>query len=664
MDRSTPRPRLKTLGPYRIERRLAAGGMAEVFVAQRLGPHEFAKRVALKCILPQHANDPDFVAMFIDEARLAALLDHPSIVQVFDFGEAEGELFLAMELVDGTNVNKLLRAVSSRAETVPLIPALHIASEAARALAYAHQAIDDKGECLHLVHRDVSPANLLVTKRGHVKLSDFGIARCTRSDHRTDEGHVRGKLGYMSPEQVLGRPVDGKSDVFTLGTVLSEMLIGEPLFSGGTELDALLKIRNADLSALDRRPRNIPQDVRALLERVLNRRAPERPTAVQFADALDEIIHRRGTGRGAQELARLLYRLDLIEYPPQDVDASEPGARPTSFVELEEISAQTASNTRELLSSLTLDSPNNWEVVLANGKSIGPIQFPELVRRIIAGEVDRTAQVRHDAGELQLTTATPELRRYFGSKALCWDVSDIEEAERYGRITPGSVLSVVHEITSQHQTGVLHLWDDKRKKKVYFASGRPDFVGSTVQSEMLGEYLVSRGICLRMEVQMALALLPRFNGRLGDALVGLGVLRPVELYRAVTAQVRERYLEIFRWRAGEWAFRENILAQEETFPMEQGAYELLCEAAQAADPMEIEAALANVREKVVQRETRPPAPIGAYSMPDPWKAMLTRVEGDRTLASIVAKETANGQDVEDVYRAFYLGLSCQLVKAA
>src|SRR5687768_6189603 len=164
--------RSRTLGPYRIERRLATGGMAEVYVAHRLGPHGFSKRVALKCILPQHARDPDFVSMFIDEARLAAQLDHPSIVQVFDFGEAEGALFLAMEFVDGTNANRLLRAVAANREGVPLASALHIAAEAARALGYAHHAVDDAGEPLGLVHRDVSPANLLLTKRGQCKLSD------------------------------------------------------------------------------------------------------------------------------------------------------------------------------------------------------------------------------------------------------------------------------------------------------------------------------------------------------------------------------------------------------------------------------------------------------------------------------------------------------------
>ena len=662
--------RSRTLGPYRIERRLATGGMAEVYVAHRLGPHGFSKRVALKCILPQHARDPDFVSMFIDEARLAAQLDHPSIVQVFDFGEAEGALFLAMEFVDGTNANRLLRAVAANREGVPLASALHIAAEAARALGYAHHAVDDAGEPLGLVHRDVSPANLLLTKRGQCKLSDFGIARCAQSDHRTDDGHVRGKLGYMSPEQVSGHEIDGRSDVFTLGTVLAEMLIGEPLFGAGTDLEVLLRIRNAELTVLDRKGRDrVPQDVRALLASALAKRPEDRPEAGALADAIEDLMRRRGLqGRASRELARLLHRLDLVAKSAQDDAAHEPGARPTAFVDPNAAprtgaTAAVPAGTREIMSKLMSEPPSAWEVQLPGGQALGPLTFPELVRRIVSGEIDDSSHVRRDSGELVPSGEVPELKRYLTSTALRWDSTEIREADRRGLVTPGCVLSLVHRITTKRETGVLHLWDGRRRKKVYFVDGRPDFVASTVPSEMLGEYLVTRNVCLKMEVDMALALLPRYGGRLGDALVGLGVLRPVELYRAIAGQVRDRYLEIFRWRVGQWAFRAGALAAEETFPLDAAPHELLRDAALRADPTEMDAALAGVREKVLARESRPPAPISAYGLPDPWVRLLD-VRGDMTFGSIVARETANGGDVEEVYRAFYLGLSCQLVRAA
>lgn len=321
----------RPLGPYTIEGRLATGGMAEVFVAKRSGAHGFFKRVALKRILPQFASDPEFVRMFIEEARLAAHLSHPNIVQVFDFGELGGELVLAMELVVGTNVNRLLRAIGARGESVPLEHSLQIASQTAHALAYAHELHDEEGESMCFVHRDVSPANVLLTKTGHVKLSDFGIARVAGRDTRTDDGHVRGKLGYMSPEQVTGKELDGRSDVFTLSTVLAEMLIGEPLFGTGRDLDILLRIRDVDLAPLSR-ARRIPRDVLKLLHHGLAVDPKKRPPASAFARTVDEVRRRRGIVRGPHRLSRYLSRLGLIEGGEvQRQERHSPGGRHTSF---------------------------------------------------------------------------------------------------------------------------------------------------------------------------------------------------------------------------------------------------------------------------------------------------------------------------------------------
>src|ERR1700744_1854280 len=249
------------LGPYELLRRIATGGMAEVYLARRGGPHGFKKIVAVKRILPQYARDPDFVAMFVDQARICARLVHPNIVQVFDFGEQDGELYMAMEYVDGTTGARLVRAAASRGDDVPLDAALHITLSVLRALEYAHGARDEYGSPLALVHRDVSPGNVLIDRSGAVKLTDFGIARAAEIERRTDAGQLKGKLGYMSPEQVVGRELDARSDIFTLGIVLAEMLILRPLFSGGKELDVLFRIRDADLGALDRAGARVPGDI-------------------------------------------------------------------------------------------------------------------------------------------------------------------------------------------------------------------------------------------------------------------------------------------------------------------------------------------------------------------------------------------------------------------
>jgi serine/threonine protein kinase len=278
------------LGPYELGERLGLGGMAEVFVAYRAGPHGFAKKVALKRILPELAQDPRFVAMFCDEARISAPLCHPNIVQVIDFGESQGELFMAMEYVEGVSLAKLLRYVAGRRERFPLPAALFIAHEVLSGLAFAHSACDENGNPLHIVHRDVSPGNVLIGRAGDVKLADFGIVRSAYVDRRTYPGELKGKVGYMSPEQVMGVEVDPRSDLFTVGIVLSEMLIARPLFSGQNEFDILTKIYEADISAIDRYGADLPASVRDTLRQALAKAPADRfDDARAFADALRHI---------------------------------------------------------------------------------------------------------------------------------------------------------------------------------------------------------------------------------------------------------------------------------------------------------------------------------------------------------------------------------------
>src|ERR1700722_17730812 len=281
------------LGPYELIERVATGGMAEVYLARRAGPHGFQKVVAVKRILPQLARDADFVAIFVDEARMCARLSHPNIVQVFDFGEEDGELYMAMEFVDGTTGARLIRAAAAKSEALPLDVCLHVTLSVLRGLTYAHNARDDEGTPLNLVHRDVSPGNVLIDRSGAVKLTDFGIARASEFERRTDAGQLKGKLGYMSPEQVVGRELDARSDLFTLGIVLAEMIILRPLFSGGTEMEVLLRIRDADLSAIDRASERVPEDIRAVIFRALAKDPLMRyATAQAFADALEDVVRR------------------------------------------------------------------------------------------------------------------------------------------------------------------------------------------------------------------------------------------------------------------------------------------------------------------------------------------------------------------------------------
>ena len=250
----------RPIGRYEPIRRLAVGGMAEIYLARLLGVgiEGFEKLVVLKRILPQHALDPELLRMFLDEARLSATLTHPHITEVYDVGSDGDAPFFAMEYVHGANLRELMRAharargateigaptASDGRGAVPLelAHAIGIVADAAAGLHYAHERLGPGGEPLGIVHRDVSPSNVLVSYDGAVKVSDFGIAKWAFQRTRTQEGTLKGKFAYMSPEQCRGRPVDRRSDVFALGTILYELTTGAAPFSADSDLEILNRI--------------------------------------------------------------------------------------------------------------------------------------------------------------------------------------------------------------------------------------------------------------------------------------------------------------------------------------------------------------------------------------------------------------------------------------
>ncbi|HZX42028.1 MAG TPA: serine/threonine-protein kinase, partial [Myxococcaceae bacterium] len=224
------------LGKYQLLRKLATGGMAEVFLAKTDGPMGFEKLLVIKRILPHLAEDPQFVEMFLAEAKLAARLNHPNLVQLFDFGEAEGSYFIAMEYIDGATLRLLLARSRDLRSPMSLALGARIVSLAAEGLAYAHDFRDQvTDEPLHLVHRDVSPDNILIGRSGAVKLVDFGIAKARGQNHHTQAGTVKGKVAYMAPEQLRGEPLDRRVDLYALGVVLYELCTGRMPFEASSD---------------------------------------------------------------------------------------------------------------------------------------------------------------------------------------------------------------------------------------------------------------------------------------------------------------------------------------------------------------------------------------------------------------------------------------------
>ena len=210
---------------YRILRKLDAGGMAAVFLAESESIKGFKRRVAIKRILPHLTKNKRFVQMFLDEARLSLQLQHANIVSVFDIGKADNTFFIVMDFIDGANLKNIIEVRKKRGELIPMEQAIYIVREVCEGLAYAHDQRDlETGEALGIVHRDVSPPNILISRRGEIKLTDFGLAKATSQLEQTDPGVVKGKFSYLSPEAASGLEVDSRADIFSAGIILWELL--------------------------------------------------------------------------------------------------------------------------------------------------------------------------------------------------------------------------------------------------------------------------------------------------------------------------------------------------------------------------------------------------------------------------------------------------------
>jgi serine/threonine protein kinase len=276
-------------GTFTLFRRLARGGMAEVFLARQTGLEGFDRRVAVKRILPHLADSNEFIAMFLREARLAARLSHPNIVHIYDFGKVGSDYFIAMEFVDGVTAGELISSCAS--DPMPAVLVARLGADAATALHYAHELRGENGKVLGLVHRDVSPANLMVSFDGVVKLVDFGIAKAAEvTDDKTNPGTVKGKYAYMSPEQTIAGKLDGRSDVFSLAIVLWELLAGRPIVERGDRVAAMRAIRDGRLPPLVRVAPSTPPALVEAITWALARRREDRATASQLAQALEAFI--------------------------------------------------------------------------------------------------------------------------------------------------------------------------------------------------------------------------------------------------------------------------------------------------------------------------------------------------------------------------------------
>jgi serine/threonine protein kinase len=282
----------EAFGRYYLVDKIAVGGMAEVFKAKSFARGGFEKLLVIKRILGHLSDNEEFVAMFVDEAKISVELQHPNIVQIYDFGQIHENHYIAMECVDGKDLKGILRKLARRRQILPLEYAVYITHEMCKGLGHAHEKRDIHGQPLGIVHRDISPSNVLVSYRGEVKIADFGIAKAESSAYNTRDGVLKGKFEYMSPEQARGETITAQADVFCTGILLHEMLTGRRLFKGESDIQTLEAIKAVDVLPPSQINPNVPRRLDAIVMKALAKDTAERwPTAKHMQTALLEFMY-------------------------------------------------------------------------------------------------------------------------------------------------------------------------------------------------------------------------------------------------------------------------------------------------------------------------------------------------------------------------------------
>jgi serine/threonine protein kinase len=747
-------------GRYQLVERLAVGGMAELFVATAPGEHGFQKKVVIKRLLPHLLADETYNAMFIDEAKLTARLVHPKIAQTFELGKVDDALYIAMEHIDGIDVLALLREFAARRRRVDPHLAAWIAHETLDALDYAHNLTGDDGSAMGIVHRDISPSNVLLSVRGDVKLVDFGIARAKDPDraHKSKTGTLKGKYGYMSPEQVIEQPLDARSDVFSVGVVLAELLTGRRLFAAANELDVLLMVRDAKLHRFEKYGADIDPGLVDIVRKSLKKPLDERwQSAAQFRDAISEwlfekrhrmtpkhvsdvvnelhaaVVERRtkaastspvpsddvAVGRAPSEDAAPMIIVEGGDSMPviqMSYDAPPPPPEAAKSISISDLAASSAQPQPSKRAETVAGRPASKVAVVvppaaggtgtgAQGSNAGPAptmartssSSPALPRtstnsvplssRTATGSTPRLAvemnalarpqtdesaivdvpiadtisaaveaitlddepprrssSTRLDqaaiihAPALDSAPTPPGLARSSGQSpplsrtisrnddSMMRSFDDLTEepailpknvpipsAEDLARKRPPtppaladiaeppddagefhttSPLRVLFRLMTARATGLLVVAIGGIKKEIYVRDGQPEYVSSNVASELFGNYLVSKGVLSDGELAMALAMMPHYGGKLGDTLVGLGLLKPLEVFRHLTRQVRSKIIDVCTWNKGGFGWYAGRENPREAFPLDFNAFEILGAGAMALSDDHIEAWIA------------------------------------------------------------------------
>jgi serine/threonine-protein kinase len=575
VDRQEPRLKGPTaFGPFVLERRLAVGGTAEVFLAHPKVGIAPAPHLVVKRLLPTTGEGTRY-ELLEREADLHRCVRHPNVVAVYGAGLVRGEPYLAMEYVEGLDLYRMLRRLDADDRDLPVEICVLIARQVAAALEAVHAATDDNGRALKIVHRDVTPSNVYLSVKGEVKLGDFGIAR-VEEEARSTIGGLKGKFGYLAPEQVSGEEFDHRADLFALVAILGELLIGERVFPGGGQLAVLLAIRDGNIDPLRREAGRLPKGLFELCEKGLHCDPDQRfQSATELGAALAQFQTTRSENvvqelsewvKWAQDQRELARKLEhKIRSSSQNLQAVR---AQSSVPELK----LTARSVLARTTPLAVEVPPR--VKRLGSKTVEEMNFAHLVELIATGELHGSDEVALMGSEYRRIADIEELARHVlpSTTAVTGRVYGPGAPDYQFVLSDQSMLEALALLRGRAETGALFVIRGGNgrgtRKEMYLDNGKLHHVASSERNELLGEYLVRRGSLSRDALEQALSALGQHGGRLGDTLIALGLVDAVDVFRAIRDQGRDRVAALCTWREGLASFYRGTTPTHVEFPLD------------------------------------------------------------------------------------------------
>lgn len=628
--------------------------MAEVFRALEPRAAGEPRVVVLKRMLPHIADESNSHRMFAEEARLASHVVHPNVVHVLGHGEIEGKPYLTLEYVPGCDLWRLNRRLTLESKRLEHDLVVYIVRQILSGLDAVHNAKDRRGAALGIVHRDISPSNVLISIHGEVKIADFGIARSGLNPFDADTAaRANGKLGYLAPEQVSGGVVDPRADLFSTAVIAAELFMRRPLFAGGSELAVLLAIRDAEVHPFVEFVPQLPDGLGDVIVSALSARPDDRPPTARAFWAALEPWQSRPEEVLRSELAHIVAEI-----------ASEGRTRKTSA---DVWPRQTMPPTPMVLAdehpSTTNVTPLEYKIRKPNGATVGPLAYAKVVEAVATGQVDGGDQISIAGGDFQPLSAIKDLYRHVPPSRMTPTTTRIESAtaaDRCVEFENGGFVDALARTLITRRTGLWLCEQGGVRKEVYTKQGVPAFVTSNLAGELLGEYLVKKCIINRSELDMALAVMPRFEGKLGDTLVALGLVEPLELFQHIAEQVREKLLDLFTWSTGTATFYEGVDPPSSGFPLRLDAWEILDRGIQRriAAGLESNLILERGRDEVVQAD-RIDTAVATAALPDDVRAALRLCKTPHSIEELAGfvSELPGTDDPQRGYRVAALLLS-------